>query len=95
MLGLQYPATSSLGTARVARWTWKEVRGSGKSSPGVEKFEYEDTLTGGPIRDSPAMVAMPLPMCRAKSGRFALQGTTLRWRVFESAVASWAMLYFY
>lgn len=77
MLGLQYPATSSLGTSCVVRRMWKEVRERGKSSPGVEKFEYEDTLTGGPIRDSPAMVAMPLPMCRARSGRFALQGTTL------------------
>ena len=28
--------------------------------------------------DAPAMVAVPLPMCRARSGSFASQGTSLR-----------------
>lgn len=27
--------------------------------------------------DSPAIVAVPLPMCKARSGRVALQGTSL------------------
>ena len=33
--------------------------------------------------DSPAMVAMPLPMCRRRSGSFALQGTSLEEQGFE------------
>ena len=56
-------------------WRWK----SGKDSPAVEKFEKEETLTGRPIMEGsdPEMVAMPLPMCRDRSGRVASQGTSL------------------
>lgn len=47
-----------------------------KNSPGVEKFEDEE-LIGSPIMESPAMVAVPSPMCKTRSGSFALQGTSL------------------
>lgn len=33
--------------------------------------------------DSPAMVAMPLPMCKTRSGSFALQGTSLEEQRFS------------
>lgn len=48
-----------------------------RNSPGVEKFENKEALIGSPIMDSPAMVAVPLPMCKSRSGSVALQGTSL------------------
>ena len=44
----------------------------GKNSQGVE-----GALTGSPIMDAPATVAVPLPMCRVRLGSVALQGTSL------------------
>ena len=38
--------------------------------------------------DSPAIVAMPLPMCRPRSGSFALQGTSLEEQRFRGQCIS-------
>ena len=47
------------------------------TSPGVEKFETEEALMGRPSMDVPVTVAVLVPMCTVRSGRVALQGTSL------------------
>ena len=58
-------------------WSQRTNQVKRKDSPSVEKFEKEDALIGSPIMDSPAIVAVPLPMCKSRSGSVALQGTSL------------------
>ena len=41
------------------------------------ELENEVGSMGGPIRDVPATVAVPLPMWRERSGSVALQGMSL------------------
>lgn len=49
---------------------WFYVRGD-------EDEDEDEMLIGRPIIEEPETVAVPLPMCKVRSGRVALQGTSL------------------
>ena len=49
----------------------------GVDLPGVERAESQEGGIGIAVMDAPETVAVPLPICRVRSGSGAAQGTSL------------------